>query len=134
MGTDHAASQRLRRLLDETEAIGRTGSWEHDLVTGEIFQSEGQRRIFFGGDASKGARFEDYADVIHPDDRDRVLSRHATLLAEGGATDDEIEYRIIWPDRSVHHIFGRARVVRDASGKAVRTVGTNADVTEQRRI
>jgi signal transduction histidine kinase/ActR/RegA family two-component response regulator len=123
----------MSSLLDEVEAIGRTGSWKHDLVTGEVFQSEGQRRIFFGDDPTKGTRFEDYSDAIHPDDREYVMGRHTAILAEGGATDSEIEYRIIWPDRTVHYIFGRLRVERDANGKAIRTVGTNADVTEQRR-
>jgi signal transduction histidine kinase len=123
----------MSSLLDEVEAIGRTGRWKHDLVTGEVFQSEGQRRIFFGDDRTKGARFEDYQEAVHPDDREYVASRHAVVLAEGGPADHEIEYRIIWPDGTVHYIFGRLRVERDTTGKAIRTVGTNADVTEQRR-
>src|SRR5207237_500743 len=45
----------------------------------------------------------------------------------------DIEYRVAWPDGSVHVIFGRATVVRDAAGTPIRVYGTNADVTERKR-
>jgi signal transduction histidine kinase len=53
------------------------------------------------------------------------------LLVDGGPRD--IEYRVVWPDGSVHVIFGRATVVRDESGRAVRVYGTNVDATERKR-
>ena len=126
-----AALQKSERILREAEALGQTGSWEHNLITGEIFNTPHNARLFFGDDTSKGARFEDYAQVIHPDDRAYVMSRHVQLLAEGGPSD--IEYRVVWPDGSVHVIFGRASVVRDESGRAVRVYGTNVDATERKR-
>lgn len=125
------ALRKSERLLREAEELGQTGSWEHDLVTGEIFNTPGNDRLFFGNDRSKGARFEDYADAVHPDDRDYVMGRHAQLLAEGGPRD--IEFRVVWPDGSVRVLVGRATVVRDASGQAVRVYGTNVDVTERKR-
>jgi PAS domain S-box-containing protein len=124
------ALRRTQRLLVEAETLGATGSWEHDLVTGEIVDSEGNQRLFFGG--GRGTHlFEDYSQVIHPDDRARVLSRRAELLAGEGPPD--IEYRVIWPDGSVHHILGLATVVRDFAGRAVRVYGTNADITRRKR-
>src|SRR5206468_2591813 len=65
------------------------------------------------------------------DDRARVIAQREQLLAEDAPSD--IEYRVVWPDGSVHVIFGRARVIRDEGGRPVRVVGTNVDVTEQRR-
>src|SRR5258707_740414 len=125
------ALRKSERVLREAESLGHTGSWEHNLVTGEIFNTGEQLRLFFGDDRSKGASFEDYTQAIHPDDRESVMRRHAQLLAEGGPRD--IEYRVVWPDGSVHVLFGRATVVRDELGQAVRTYGTNLDVTERRR-
>jgi PAS domain S-box-containing protein len=124
--------RRSERVLREAEELGRTGSWEHNLITGEIFNSEENARMFFGDDSSKGARFEDYPDAVHPDDRVFVIERHAQLLAEGGPRD--IEFRVVWPDGSVHVLFGRATVVRDKSGRAVRVYGTNVDITERKRV
>jgi len=60
-----------------------------------------------------------------------VNARHAQLLAEGGPPD--IEYRVVWPDGTVHVLFGRATVVRDAAGRPLRVYGTNVDITERKR-
>src|SRR5882762_634714 len=125
------ALQKNEQLLSETQVLARTGSWEHNLVTGEIANTEGNLRIFFGDDHSKGARFEDFAGVVHRDDREYVSARHTQLLAEGGPRD--IEYRVVWPDGTVHVLFGRATVVRDAAGRPLRVYGTNVDITERKR-
>lgn len=125
------ALQKNEQLLSETQVLGRTGSWEHNLVTGEIANTEGNLRLFFGDDHSKGARFEDFAEVVHQDDREYVSARHAQLVAEGGPRD--IEYRVVWPDGTVHVLFGLATVVRDAAGRPLRVYGTNVDITERKQ-
>ncbi|NVL83681.1 PAS domain-containing protein, partial [Escherichia coli] len=86
---------RRERLLAEAEALGLIGIWEHDLVTGEIFHSVAQKRLFFGNDRSERDRAGNHEHVIHPDDRERVKSRHAQLIESGEQTD--IEYRVVWP-------------------------------------
>jgi PAS domain S-box-containing protein len=125
------ALRKSERLLVEAQALGHTGGWEQDLVTGEILGTEENRRLFFGEDRSKGARVEDYAAAVHPDDRPRVMSERERLLAEGSPRD--IEFRVVWPDGSVHVLFGRITVVRDASGRAIRLHGTNADISDRKR-
>jgi two-component system, NarL family, sensor histidine kinase UhpB len=125
------ALRKTQRLLVEAERLGETGSWEQDLLTGEIVNSEENRRLFFGDDRGKGERFEDYAEAVHPADRDWVIRRRTQLLAGEGRPD--IEFRVVWPEGSVHDIFGLATVVRDAAGCAVRVYGTNADITRRKR-
>src|ERR1051326_1035373 len=125
------ALRKTEALLIDAEKLGRTGSWEQNLGSGEIFNTETSRRLFFGDDRGKGARLEDYVEAIHPDDRDRVLASRERLLAGTGPSD--IEYRVVWPDGSVHWIFGRATVVRDDAGRPLRAYGTNRDITERVR-
>jgi two-component system sensor histidine kinase UhpB len=125
------ALRKTERLLVDAEKLGATGSWEMDLVKGRILNSESNQRLFFGDDASKGVRIEDYADVVHPDDRDRVMRSREAMLAGTGPAD--IEYRVVWPDGSEHVIYARATVMRDDSGRPIRVYGTNADITERKR-
>ncbi len=125
------ALRKTERLLVDAEKLGQTGSWEQDLVSEQIINTEANLRLFFGDDRSKGARLEDYVEAVHPDDRDWVVRRRGELLADTGSGD--IEYRVVWPDGSVHWIFGRATVVRDQGGRPIRVYGTNADVTERKR-
>ena len=126
------AVRKSERVLREASELGHTGSWEHDLVNGAIFNTPENLRLFFGDDRSKGERFEDYIEAVHPDDRADVSARHEKLLEEGGPRD--IEFRVIWPDGGVHTLVGRATVVRDASGRPVRVYGTNVDITERKRV
>lgn len=128
----HAAEslRKTERLLVEAERLGQTGSWEQDLVTGKIVNTDANVRLFFGEDRTRGERLEDYAEAVHPDDRQWVMTRRGEMLDGTGSGD--IEYRVVWPDGSVHWIFGRATVVRDATGRAIRVYGTNADVTQRR--
>jgi signal transduction histidine kinase len=123
------ALRRTQRLLTQAERLGETGSWEQDLVTGEIVDSEENRRLFFG-DGSRTYRFEDYAKAVHPDDRDRVLAHRSRALDGDGR--GEIEYRVVWLDGSVHHLLSLNHVVRDSTGRAIRTYGTNTDVTRRK--
>ncbi len=124
------ALRKSEQVLREAEALGHTGSWEQDLITGEIFNTGENLHLFFGDDLSKGGPFDDYAQAVHPDDREIVLRSHEEML-QGGPGD--IEYRVVWPDGSVHVIFARATVVRDELGKAIRIYGTNVDITERKR-
>jgi two-component system sensor histidine kinase UhpB len=124
------ALRKTERLLIEAEQLGQTGSWEQDLVTQQFFNTDANLRLFFGDDRGKGTRLEDYVEAIHPDDRAWVTRRREQLLAGTGSGD--IEYRVVWPDGSVHWIFGRATVVRDQSGRPIRSYGTNADITERK--
>jgi PAS domain S-box-containing protein len=124
------ALRKSERVLREAETLGHTGSWEQDLTSGEIFNTEENLRLFFGDDRSKGGPFDDYTQAVHPDDREFVMRRHAELL-EGGPGD--IEYRVVWPDGSIHVLFGLATVVRNAAGQAIRVYGTNLDITQQKQ-
>ncbi|QLA18442.1 transporter substrate-binding domain-containing protein [Desulfolutivibrio sulfoxidireducens] len=65
---------------------------------------------------------------LHPKDRQRILA----TLEEGLSRDDIIEaqYRVVDPSGRDRWIQSRGRVVaRDASGRAVRLVGTVTDIT-----
>jgi len=126
------ALRKTERLLVDAEKLGRTGSWEQDFVSGEIFNTEANRRLFFGDDWGKGEQLEleDYVAAIHPDDRERVMATRRQLHAGAGRRD--IEFRVVRPDGDVRWIFGRATVVRDESGRPLRAYGTHADITERK--
>ncbi|MFL5440499.1 MAG: ATP-binding protein [Myxococcales bacterium] len=125
------ALRKTQRLLVEAAELGHTGSWEHDLVTGEVFNTEENRRLFFGNDRTKGSDFEDFRAAVHPEDRAYTRKRREHLIADGNVRD--LEFRVVWPDGSVHVIHGLFTAVRDQAGRAVRVYGTNVDVTERRR-
>jgi PAS domain-containing protein len=64
---------------------------------------------------------------LHQDDRVRVMKEVQ------GALDDiapfDMEFRAVWPDGSLHWLAGKGSVVRDETGKPIRMLGVNFDVT-----
>jgi signal transduction histidine kinase/CheY-like chemotaxis protein len=49
-----------------------------------------------------------------------------------GTAEFDIEYRLIWPDGTVHYMKADAMTFRDTEGHAMRMVGVNYDVTDSR--
>jgi len=45
----------------------------------------------------------------------------------------ELDYRALFGDGAVGNVTARIRVVQDATGKTIRTFGTNLDITERKR-
>ena len=45
----------------------------------------------------------------------------------------EGEWRVVWPDGSVHWLAGRWQAFKDEFGKPQRMIGVNIDITERKR-
>jgi len=119
---------RLEMML----AASGTGFWEWDIVTGDLVWSEA---IFRQHGLEPGPRAPDYAtyiDTIHPDDRGTFESAIAAAIEGGGSF--TLDFRIVWPDGSVHWTQGAGRVFRDETGRAIRMLGTGQDITERKRL
>ena len=90
------------------------------------------RGAIFGYDA---APLSDYSEIflqrIHPDDLGRI--KEATRQAIAGTADYNTEFRVIWPDASLHVLAARATVLRDGSGLPKRIIGTCWDITDNKQ-
>jgi signal transduction histidine kinase len=123
-----AREARLEMML----AASGTGFWEWDIVTGELSWSEAIFRQYGMEPGPRAPAYATYIDSIHPDDRQAFES--ATTAAIEGNGSFALDFRIVWPDGSVHWTHGAGRVFRDETGKAFRMIGTGQDITEQRRL
>jgi len=72
---------------------------------------------------------EEFYQIIHPEDLSSVKDA-LSLAIETGIY--QAEYRIIWPDKSLHHITARGKVYRNEKGLASRMIGICWDITEQK--
>jgi PAS domain S-box-containing protein len=74
---------------------------------------------------------DEWAAVVHPDDREQAAKRWADALATG--TPYTIEYRLLHhPSREYRWCRTRAIPVHDAGGRLIRWIGTCTDVHDQR--
>jgi len=119
--------------------IAHLGSWEYDVENDififndlfyEIFRTTAEQ---VGGYTMSSA---DYAKrFVHPEDIDIIR----TEISKSFETDDpnfsrQLEHRIIYADGETGYINVRIFVVKDETGKTVRTYGVNQDITERKRI
>lgn len=100
--------------------------WDWDMVTGAD-TLYGDTRAIFG--TEPGSNHDAVRRLIHPDDLERIERDLAD--AAGNLRDFDGEFRVVHPDGSIHWIHGRGKFSYQ-DGKAVRMVGVNVDITEQK--
>jgi PAS domain S-box-containing protein len=116
--------------LIEAQSVAHSGSWEWNAVRDEITGSEEFYRLF--DVAPEGiARFSQFVERLHPEDRERVLRDVADALQQDRPYDTD--YRVKLGDDGWRNINARGRAFTDTAGKAVSLVGTCLDITERKR-
>ncbi|MFW6067273.1 MAG: sensor histidine kinase [Myxococcota bacterium] len=120
---------RLKAIL-QAERTPRVGSWEWDLCTGQVRSSLEMRRIW-GLEHERILSPERLAELVHPDDRARVVAERERTLEQGEGC--RLEYRLRAPDGTEHLMLEHAQVIEDDSGAHVRLLGTVQDVTIRKR-
>ncbi|MFQ5481746.1 MAG: PP2C family protein-serine/threonine phosphatase, partial [Nitrospinaceae bacterium] len=126
-----AALTQSREDLSQAQEVAHVGNWVWEIPADTVRWSAETYRIFGfrpGEPANPAGQFE---KVVHPEDWPRVDRAINAALDEDKPF--EIEHRVVWPDGTERHVFGRGRVERDASGRPVKLVGTVQDITLRKR-
>jgi PAS domain S-box-containing protein len=124
------ALRRSQSYLAEGQRLTHTGSWGWKIMTGEVYWSEEQSRIFGFDPAGPPPALQDAMQLIHPEDRDFV--REALVSAVRELRDHEWRCRAVTRDGSIKHLLTTAHPVFE-DGVLVEYVGTTMDITERVR-
>jgi PAS domain S-box-containing protein len=119
---------RLELML----AASGTGFWEWDMRTGSLTWSDAIFRQHGLEPAPEAPAFAAYLDMIHPDDRETF--RAAIEEASDGLAPFNLDFRVVWPDGSVHWTHGAGRLLDDEDGRPISMLGTGQDITERHRL
>ena len=107
------------------------GTFDLNIRTGvDVWQPETEA-LYGLPPGGFGGTLTAFENLIHPDDRERVTRLTREMMRTGKPA--EAEWRVVWPDGSVHWIAGRGQALMDESGKPWRMLGVNIDVTERKR-
>jgi PAS domain S-box-containing protein len=125
------ASERHRVALE----AALLGAWEYRFDTGEVSCDDCCRHMF-GLPVGGQIEYNQAMACIHAKDRAGV--GEAVRQAIAGVADgaDHREFRVVWPDGSVHWVAAHGRVYFESEGdsrRAVRYIGVSMDTTERRR-
>jgi PAS domain S-box-containing protein len=121
--------ERLNLALN----AARMGTWDWDMLTDMIRWDAQFGAIYQGESRASTASIETVFAWIHADDREEV-ERTVDRVVNHENENFDSEYRVIWPDFSIHTLISRGYIFRDPSGKAIRMVGISWDVTDRKAI
>lgn len=127
--TEQALQDATTRLSLATKA-GKIGVWDYDVVENRLVWDDQMYALYGISSNTFSGVYEAWRSGLHPDDLEK--GDHEIDLAIKGERDFNTEFRVLWPDGSIHYIRAIAVVIRDSDGKALRMVGTNWDITEQK--
>jgi diguanylate cyclase (GGDEF)-like protein/PAS domain S-box-containing protein len=127
-----ALQKANERVILATDS-GGIGIWESNLTTREMTWDSWMYRLF-GLDEATETRdlFTLWVDLLHPEDR--PLLEQATRDALAGRPVRDIEYRVLWPDGSIHYLRTNGSPSPIEGDHARRVFGTTWDITESRHL
>jgi len=132
---EYIIEQRMQDIREITNRLSlatkasNIGIWDWNINNNELVWDEQMYRLYGIEPASFEGVFEAWEKGVHPEDLEK--SNTEIQKAIEGKKDLDLEFRVIWPDKSVHYIKGNAFIDRDEIGKATRMIGTNWDITAQ---
>lgn len=130
LSTLNAQLQRSEERTRVALAAANIAVWEWNLVTGEQkWSGECQKMLGLPADAQVG--FESFSSVVHPDDLPKLKQDVEGAIREH--RDHNCEFRVVWPDGSVHWQIAIGRPVYDDHGRPIRMIGIAMDISERKR-
>ena len=133
LATAEEALREAKAALEFSLTSGRIGDWDLDLITDTSRRSLrhdqcfGYDHVIPEADWSIGV----FIRHVHPDDRARVEGSLRGAVAD--LRDWAAEFRVIWPDGTVHWLDARGGIYRTTDGRATRMLGTVMEITDRKR-
>ena len=128
--TEALSQEALTNLSDKlllATSAARIGIWEYNLQEDKFVADDVLFSLYGISSAAFDGRYNMWLQFVHPQDKERINREFKEAVRKLDKLDTE--FRIVWQDGSVHFLKAVGSFQRDASGKPVRFLGTNQDVT-----
>jgi PAS domain S-box-containing protein len=117
---------QLHHLAVDAAGIGM---WFRNLESDRLTWTP-QNRRHFGLSPDEEVSIARWRKAVHPDDLPRVEEAVQRAIRERSLY--HMEYRVVWPDGTVHWVSSRGRVTTEQAGAPARVIGVVTDVTARR--
>jgi PAS domain S-box-containing protein len=119
------AEDRLRFVLDSADI----GYIDYDIARDSSTRSLKHDQIFGFPDGMPHWDYHTLLTSVHPEDRVAVGDQIRGIFTRGKASG---EFRVVWPDGTIHWLWGQARGHRNPQGKPAHISAVIADVTRRK--
>jgi PAS domain S-box-containing protein len=120
-----SSEERLRIALQ----VGQLGTWELILESQTLYASK-TCKANFGYEETASFEYQDVIASIHPEDLERL--QRVVRAAIDTLSEFDTEFRIFWPDHTLHWVLMQGKISFDANGQPTKLVGVSKDVTVRR--
>jgi PAS domain S-box-containing protein len=121
------ASDRLKGALNAAQM----GLWDWDILTGKILWSPELEQLFGAAPGWFDGRYNTFEAFVYPEDRAGL--NQSIKDAIRNRTPHYYQFRVVWPDGSIHWLEGRGQAFYSEAGTPVRMSGTAMAVDQRKQ-
>ncbi len=118
------SEERLTLALEAT----KMGIWDWDLRTNQVICSANMELLYGLSNSPSSQSIEEFFKLVHPEDREYLSEVIARSIAE--KSEYQSEFRVVWPDGSIHWLSGNGKVFCNELGQPIRFIGTTRCIGE----
>ena len=130
--TDITELRQSEERLHRSQAFANIGTWDWNIVTGNLYWSEGIGPLFGYEKGALETSYENFIEAVHPEDRQSVVDAVNNCLEQ--RAEYNIEHRVLWPDGEVRWMLERGDVMRNGKGEPQHMLGVVQDITDRKNI
>ena len=136
----YLALQNEAASLNTIHEMLGSGKWTMDFdeagaMTRVNWSDEFRRMLGYRGTEDFPDELESWSDLLHPDDRERVLKEYNETISDyTGQKTYDIEYRLLTKNRGYRWYRAVGKPTRRPDGSPITYVGVFLDVTEQKEM
>jgi len=136
---DISERKRIEDALRESQVqltlaleSSRTAIFDWDVVQRRGLWNEQMTALYDFHPTEQYVTAEEWMSLFHPEDTDRLRMEAEHAWRE--LDQFQFEFRAVRPSGEMRWVLSRGRIVRDASGHAIRMIGTHTDVTDRKQL
>jgi two-component system sensor histidine kinase/response regulator len=117
-----------KERVEVAASAGIVGIWEWDIPSGNLFWDSVMYKLYGIQKGDFTGAYDSWSNAIHPEDKERTVDEIQAAIR--GEREFSPEFRVVWPDGSIHYLKAGSSIQRDEQGKALRMTGVNYDITD----
>ena len=122
------SQQRLQLALNAAKA----GAWSWHIPTNQVVWSDENYRLMGLQPGAVAPHYDRWLASVHPQDRERANEQVNDAISNLANLD--IEFRVVWPDGSIHWLNDIGQILLDKNGQPEGMYGIQMDITERKQI
>ncbi|GAB2654140.1 hypothetical protein GCM10027036_04360 [Flavihumibacter cheonanensis] len=125
-------TESIRISNERLELVNKATSdaiWDWDMKNNHVYWGEGFHKLFGYNLEGNSVSPELWEELIHPDDKDRILSELEIVLANKGIDTWMSEYRFKKVNGEYTFVQDKVFYIRDEKGAPIRMIGAMMDIS-----